>query len=81
METEKIMAYYPYYPISSSGGIVILDIKYGIDDKVLTAFYSEKGLDNKGWNTVYYHPSGETYFKKGGAMYFLDDFIFVVSNY
>ena len=69
---EKIVA---YHQNNTFGGIVILDIEYGVDDKVKTAFYHDGVISGKGWNKVYYHPTGESYFKKGGVRYFLDDFI------
>ena len=72
MEKEKIVA---YHALNAWGGIVILGIKYGIDDKVLTAFHFGEGLENKSWCKVYYTESGEPYFKKFGIRYYLHDFM------
>ena len=66
---ENIVA---YCPMTAFGGIAILEIEYGIDDKVKTAFYHDGVISSTGWNKVYYHPSGESYFKKGGVRYFLN---------
>ena len=74
MKKEKILA---YHQTNAFGGIVILDIQYGLDDKVKTAFYYGSELTGKAWNKVHYHPSGKDYFIKGGVMYFLDDFIVI----
>ena len=73
MKKEKIIA---YHHITAFGGIAILDMQHGLDDKVETAFYQDgKCFENKAWNKVYYARSGEPYFKKGGVRYYLQDFM------
>ena len=72
MKNEKIIA---YRHITNFGGIAILEIKYGIDDKVKTAFYFGEGFKSTAWNKVYYAGSGDPYFKKFGIRYYLQDFM------
>ena len=72
MKKEKIVA---YHQTNAFGGIAILDMQHGLDDKVKTAFNFGEGFKSKAWNKIYYAESGEPYFKKFGIRYYLQDFM------
>lgn len=51
----------------------ILDIEYGINDKVVWKWSDEKKIHK---NIIYYtQSSGRAYFKNNGTRYYLDEFV------
>lgn len=64
-----------YRVINVFGGLEILDIEYGINDKLITCFNWGKGRESIGRNTIYTSPTGRQYIRKAGSRYYLDEII------
>lgn len=62
-----------YYSIGNFGGLEILDIEYGIEDKLVTCFNWGTGRQMIRRNTIYTTPSGRQYIRKAGDRYYLDE--------
>lgn len=62
-----------YYGMSNFGGLEILDIEYGIEDKLVTCFNWGTGRQMIRRNTVYTTPGGRQYIRKAGDRYYLDE--------
>ena len=73
--TEKYMetCAIGYYGLDNFGGLEILDIKYGINDKLVTCFNWGTGRQMIRRNTVYSTPGGRQYIRKAGDRYYLDE--------
>lgn len=56
------------------GGIAIFKIKYGIEDKILSAFWNGDKYDKATWATIKDDDNG-LYFIRFGCKYYLNDFI------
>lgn len=61
--------------MSNWGGLGIISIEYGIEDKVTTAFDFGNGIRNKSTATIRTSAKGEDYFIKFGRKYYLKDFM------
>lgn len=61
--------------ISNSISIVILDIKYGINDYVLSAFIIDDSYIYNKTTRIFYDYNGEPYFYRFRNKYYLKDFI------
>ena len=55
--------------------IVILDIVYGIDDCIISAFSDDDGYKHKRKTRIFYDNNGKPYFCRYGVKYYLDEFI------
>lgn len=62
-----------YYEMSNFGGLEILDIEYGIKDKLVTCFNFGTGRQMIRRNTIYTTPGGRQYIRKAGHRYYLDE--------
>ena len=62
-----------YYGMGNFGGLEILDIEYGIQDKLVTCFNWGTGRQMIRRNTIYTTPSGRQYIRKAGDRYYLDE--------
>lgn len=62
-----------YYSMSNFGGLEILDIEYGIQDKLVTCFNWGTGRQMIRRNTIYSTPSGRQYIRKAGYRFYLDE--------
>ena len=49
----------------------IYGIEYGIDDRIIVGYSNEKPTKNK----IYYNSKGETYFKKHGKRFYINEFM------
>lgn len=61
------------YCLSNYGGLVILDIEYGIDDYVIAAFDYGRGKQSINRHKIQFTKHGRPYFKKYGSRYYFDD--------
>lgn len=62
-----------YYTLSNFGGLEILDVEYGINDKLVTCFNWGTGRQMIRRNTVFTTPGGRQYIRKAGDRYYLDE--------
>lgn len=62
-------------PINSFGGLVILDIEYGIEDYAIAAFEFDGKRSNIRRHKIHVAPSGENYIRKNGVNYSFSDMI------
>lgn len=62
-----------YLCMSNFGGLEVLDIEYGIEDKLVTCFNWGTGRQMIRRNTVYATPKGRQYIRKAGNRYYLDE--------
>ena len=60
-----------YMHICGSLSLEIYGIEYGIDDKVVVGYSNEKPTKNK----LYCNSKGETYFKKHGKRFYINEFM------
>lgn len=61
------------YTLCNFGGLVVLDIIYGIDDKLTTAFSFGDGIKGKRTTKIFYDANGRDYVKRYGRKYYLDE--------
>lgn len=61
--------------MSNFGGLGIISIEYGIEDKITTAFDFGNGMENISTAKIRYNAQGEDYFIKFGKRYYLRDFM------
>lgn len=61
--------------MTNFGGLGIISIEHGINDKVKTAFDFGDGMKNISTAKIRYNASGEDYFVKFGRRYYLRDFM------
>lgn len=59
--------------LSNFGGLLVLDIECGIEDKIITCFDFGSGRKNFGKNKIYYNSNGDAYFVKFGKRYYLNE--------
>ena len=57
------------------GGLGMISIEHGINDKVTTAFDFGDGLQNKSTAKIRYNAKGEDYFIKFGRRHYIRDFM------
>lgn len=62
-----------YYGMGNFGGLEILDIEYGIEDRLITCLNWGTGRQMIRRNTIYTTPGGRQYIRKAGHRYYLDD--------
>lgn len=62
-----------YYTLSNFGGLEILDVEYGINDKLVTCFNWGTGRQMIRRNTVFTTLGGRQYIRKAGDRYYLDE--------
>lgn len=62
-----------YIGLSNFGGLEVLDIEYGIEDKLVTCFNWSTGRQMIRRNTVYTTTGGRQYIRKAGDRYYLDE--------
>ena len=62
-----------YLTLCNFGGLEILNIEYGIEDKLVTCFNWGTGRQMIRRNTVYTTPGGRQYIRKAGSRYCLDE--------
>ena len=63
------------YCISNWGGIEILDIIYGIDDKLVSCFNFGNGRKYIRSTKIRYDAKGNQYIERRGVRYYLDEFM------
>ena len=63
MKTKNVIARYAFYAF---GGVAILDIEYGIEDKIKWACETATGLGRVNTSKVRTDDAGESYFIAGG---------------
>lgn len=61
------------YAICNWGGLVVLDIEYGIDDKIVTAFDGGETRQHIRRTKIHTTPSGRSCVRRYGVRYYLDD--------
>lgn len=61
------------YPMSNWGGLEILDILYGIDDRVIACFNLGTGRQQIRHHKICYTPAGRAYFWKNRTRFYLDE--------
>ena len=62
-----------YYCLGNFGGLEVLDIEHGTEDKLVTCFNWSTGKQMIRRNTVYTTPGGRRYIRKAGDRYYLDE--------
>ena len=74
---EKIVNNKPVAVMSicNTCSIVILDIVYGIDDCIISAFSDDGGYKHKRKTRIFYDNNGRAYFNRYNMKYYLDEFI------
>ena len=60
--------------ICNTCGIVILDIVYGINDYVISAFCDGENYNHKRKTKIFYDNNDRPYFNRYRVKYYLDDF-------
>ena len=61
--------------ICNTYSIVILDIVYGINDCIISAFSDGENYSHKRKTRIFYDNKGRNYFVRYGVKYYLDDFM------
>lgn len=61
--------------MSNFGGLGIISIEHGINDKVTTAFDFGNGMENISTAIIRYNAKGEDYFIKFGRRHYIRDFM------
>ena len=66
-----------YHPLTATVSCVILDIEYGINDKVIASWMIDGKLERVTKNTIHYggNYAGGDYFIKYGQRMYLNSFI------
>lgn len=62
-----------YYCMGNYGGLEVLDIEYGIDDKLITCFNFGTGRQMIRRNKVLTTSNGRLYIRKAGYRFYLDN--------
>lgn len=62
-------------PMSNWGGLGIISIEYGIEDKVTTAFDFGNGMENISTDKIRTNAKGEDYFIKFGRRHYIREFM------
>jgi len=62
-----------YYSMSNFGGLEILDVEYGINDRLITCFNWGTGRQMIRRNTIYTTRDGRQYIRKAGRRFYLDE--------
>lgn len=60
---------------SAFSSIVLLEIEYGIEDKVIAGYEYDGKRTNIRRHKIYTTPAGRFYIRKFGRRYYLDDFL------
>ena len=63
--------------LSNTGGIAILDIVYGINDKVKFAYHNGEKYGRLSTSTIRTDEEGQPYFNSGKCKYYLNEFILI----
>ena len=66
-----------YYCMGNFGGLEILDIEYGINDKLITCFNFGTGRQMIRRNTIYTTSNGRQYIRKARDRYYIDEMMSV----
>ena len=72
MKDKKIIA---AMGLSNTGGIAILDLIYGINDKVKFAYVTCDDVGRTSTSRIRTDEEGQHYFNSGKCKYYLNDFI------
>ena len=64
-----------YFTMSNFGDIELLDIEYGIEDKVIACFNFGTGRQQIRRHKICSLESGRQYIRKQGVRYYLDQFM------
>jgi hypothetical protein len=59
--------------LSNFGGLLVLDLECGIEDKIITCFDFGSGRKHFGKNKIRYNSNGDAYFVKFGKRYYLNE--------
>lgn len=63
------------YPLTNWGGVEVLGVQNGVDDKVEVAINTGSTRKQRGPYKVYTTARGRTYFIMDSIRYYLDDFV------
>lgn len=64
-----------FYPLTNGGGVELLGVQNGIEDKVEVSINTGSTRKQRGPYKVYTTARGRTYFIMNGIRYYLDDFV------
>jgi hypothetical protein len=73
MKSKKVKEPIGILCLSNFGGLLVLDLECGIEDKVITCFDFGSGRKHFGKNKIRYNSNGDAYFVKFGKRYYLNE--------